>query len=317
VRNVQVLDTIDEPRIDELSRRDEFFWLDVAGPTDEEIDHLADRFGWHKLLREDLKEFNQRPKLDNYGDYMLVVFYGAHFTKDREPALTEVHIIVSGSYIVTFRHAGCHELEQLHARFQARPQGSEQFVVYRVFDTLTDSFFPVLEQIDDQLDSLEDEIIQRPSDEQLQQMFKIKRTLVQLRRVVTPQRDLAQSTIEDIANLPGLDPEQRNFYRDVYDHLIRVSDLIDSYRDLVSGGMDAYLSVVSNRLNVVMKQLTIIATIFLPLTFVTGFFGQNFGWLVRRIDSLWVFLVFGIGGLIVPCVGLWMYFQRSGFFSDE
>jgi magnesium transporter len=314
---MQVLDAIDDRQLDELHSRDEFFWLDVAGPTPEQIDELADRFGWHKLVREDLKEFDQRPKIDNYGDYMLLVFYGARFDADDEPELTEVHIIVSGSYIVTLRHAGCHELEQLHARFQQRPAGSEQFVVYRVLDTLTDSFFPLLEHIDDKIDALEDEIIQSPNNEQLQRMFRLKRFLVRLRRVVTPQRDLAQNTIEDIQDLPGLEPDQRNYFRDIYDHLIRISDLIDSYRDLISSAMDAYLSNVSNRLNVVMKQLTIIATIFLPLTFVTGFFGQNFGWLVRHISSFWVFLVFGIGALLVPCVILFLYFRRAGFLDRD
>jgi magnesium transporter len=314
---MQVLDAIDEPRIADLTGRDEFFWLDVAGPTPEQIDALADRFGWHKLVREDLKEFEQRPKIDNYGEYMLLVFYGAHFDPTGDPELTEVHIIVSGSYIVTLRHKGCNELESLHARFQERPAGSEQFVVYRVLDTLTDSFFPVLEKLDEDIDQLEDDIVQKPTDEQLQRIFKIKRLLVGLRRVVTPQRDLAARAIDDIKDLPGLDPDQTNYFRDIYDHLIRVSDTIDSYRDLVSGAMDAYLSTVSNRMNVVMKQLTIIATIFLPLTFLTGFFGQNFGWLVKNIDSFWVFLAFGIGGLIVSCALLLVYFRRQGFMDRD
>jgi magnesium transporter len=314
---MQVLDAIDEPRIADLTDRDEFFWLDVAEPSDEQIDALADHFGWHKLVREDLKEFQQRPKIDNYGDYMLLVFYGAHFDRNGDPGLTEVHIIVSGSYIVTLRHKGCHELESLHARFQERPAGSEQFVVYRVLDTLTDSFFPVLEKLDEDIDQLEDDIVQKPTDEQLQRIYKIKRLLVGLRRVVTPQRDLAARAIDDIKDLPGLDPDQTNYFRDIYDHLIRVSDTIDSYRDLVSGAMDAYLSTVSNRMNVVMKQLTVIATIFLPLTFLTGFFGQNFGWLVNNLASLWVFLVFGIGGLIVSCALLLVYFRRQGFMDKD
>ncbi|MCW3064394.1 MAG: magnesium and cobalt transport protein CorA [Solirubrobacterales bacterium] len=314
---MQVLEALDESRLDELTHQDEFFWLDIAGPTDEQIDALADRFGWHKLVREDLKEFEQRPKIDNYGDYMLLVFYGAHFGADGDPALTEVHIIVSGSYIVTLRHKGCDELEHLHARFQQRPAGSEQFVVYRVLDTLTDSFFPVLERLDETIDQLEDDIVQHPTDEQLQRIFRTKRLLVTLRRVVTPQRDLAARAIEDIKDLPGLDPDQTNYFRDIYDHLIRVSDTIDSYRDLVSGAMDAYLSTVSNRMNVVMKQLTIIATIFLPLTFLTGFFGQNFGWLVKNISSFWVFLVFGLGSLAVSCAILLWYFRRAGFMSSD
>jgi len=110
---------------------------------------------------------------------------------------------------VTLRHAGCHELEQLHARFQERPAGSEQFVVYRVLDTLTDSFFPVLERLDEAIDQLEDDIVEHPTDEQLQRIFKTKRLLVALRRVVTPQRDLAARAIEDIVDLPGLDPIRR------------------------------------------------------------------------------------------------------------
>jgi magnesium transporter len=138
---------------------------------------------------------------------------------------------------------------------------------------------------------------------------------VALRRIVTPQRDLAARTIDEIVELPGLDADSRNYFRDVYDHLIRISDLIDSYRDLLTGAMDVYLSTVSNRLNVVMKQLTIMATIFLPITALTGFFGQNFGWLVNRIHSLEAFMVLGVGGIVASCVILLVWFRRSGFFD--
>jgi len=310
---VQVLGAIDESRIDGLCQRDEFFWLDVARPTAAQMDHLAERFGWHPLVVEDLAEFDQRPKLESYERYIYLVFYGARTDPDGHPALTEVHLIVSGSYVITVRREDCSELEELHARFERRPAGSEQFVVYRVLDTLTDTFFPVLARIDDEIDELEDAIVRKPGDEELQRVFHLKRFLVTLRRVVTPQRDLAARTIDEIVELPGLSPDSRDYFRDIYDHLIRVSDLIDSYRDLLTGTMDVYLSTVSNRLNGVMKQLTIIATIFLPLSFVVGFFGQNFGWLTGHINSLWVFLVFGIGGLIVPLVALFVWFRRSGF----
>jgi len=310
---VQVLDSIDQTRIADLCEREEFFWLDVAGPTAAQIDQLAERFGWHPLVVEDLAEFGQRPKLESYESYIYLVFYGARMEEDGQPALTEVHLIVSGSYVITIRHEGCHELEELHERFQRRPAGSEQFVVYRVLDTLTDTFFPLLARIDDEIDELEDAIVRAPGDEELQRVFRLKRFLVTLRRVVTPQRDLAARTIDEIVELPGLSPDSRDYFRDIYDHLIRVSDLIDSYRDLLTGTMDVYLSTVSNRLNGVMKQLTIIATIFLPLSFVVGFFGQNFGWLTGHINSLWVFLVFGIGGLVVPLVALFVWFRRSGF----
>jgi magnesium transporter len=134
-----------------------------------------------------------------------------------------------------------------------------------------------------------------------------------MRKVITPQRDMFARAGDDIISLPGLQPGTRDYFRDVYDHLIRISDLIDSYRDLLTGAMDVYLSTASNRLNAIMKQLTIIATIFLPLAFVTGFFGQNFGWMVEHVDSLTAFLPLGGGGLLVPAVALLVYFRRAGF----
>jgi magnesium transporter len=310
---VQVLDAIDDATLDQAASHDEFFWLDLASPEQDEVDALAKRFDWHPLMVEDIANFGQRPKMDSYDEYAYLVFYGARKDDQGQPAMTEVHLVVSGGYIVSIRHAGCHQLDELRARFARRPAGNEQYVVYAVLDTLTDTFFPILEAIDDRIDELEDAIVTQPDDEQLAQVFKLKRSLVVMRRIVTPQRDLAARTIEDINDIPGLDPGTRDYFRDVYDHLIRVSDLIDSYRDLLTGAMDVYLSTVSNRLNVVMKQLTVMATIFLPLTFVTGFFGQNFGWLTGHINSLWVFLVYGIGGLLIPCIALFIWFKRSGF----
>ena len=310
---MKVLDRIDDGVLDSLAKQDEFFWLDLAGPSAEDIGALAKRFGWHELLVEDLANFGQRPKIDNYGDYMLLVFYGARPGEDTVVDLTEVHLVVSGSYIVSVRHAGCNELDQLWRKFEAKPERSEQYVVYAVLDALTDTFFPILSTIDEEIDALEDAIVAKPTDEQLQTVFGLKRSLVLMRRVVTPQRDLAARTIEDIVNLPGLDPDTRDYYRDVYDHLIRISDLIDSYRDLLTGAMDVYLSTVSNRLNVVMKQLTVVATVFLPITALTGFFGQNFGWLVGHIHSLWVFLVYGVGGIVLCTILLMLWFRRGGF----
>lgn len=310
---MRVLDTIDEQAIGELTARDEFFWLDVVDPSDEQLGGLATRFGWHPLVLEDTRRFEQRPKLDRYGDQMLLVFYGARRGEHETPEMVEVHLIVSGSWVITVRRGECSELTTLRTRLRADDAESEQFVVYRILDTLTDTFFPVLEQIDEAIDELEDAIVLEPDDEQLQRVFHLKRSLVTLRRIVTPQRDLAARTIEEIGELPGLDPGTRDYFRDVYDHLIRVSDMVDSYRDLLTGAMDVYLSTVSNRLNSVMKQLTLVATVFLPITALTGFFGQNFGWLVRHVDTLWAFLVFGVGGAATSCVLLYTWFKRNRF----
>ena len=143
----------------------------------------------------------------------------------------------------------------------------------------------------------------------------MKRQLNRLRRVVGPQRDVASQLFGGAAVLPGSDAEAERYFRDIFDHLIRVADLIDSYKDLLTGAMDVYLSTVSNRLNAVMKQLAIIATVFMPLTFLTGFFGQNLSWMVEHIGGFGHFLVFGIGLELMTLAIVLTYFRRRGWLS--
>jgi magnesium transporter len=309
---VRVLTALDRPQIEDLLRRDEFFWLDLEAPADDDISALGEIFGFHALALEDTRKFGQRPKLDQFDQYAFVVFYGARRESDRV-GLTELHLFLSGSYVISIHREPCAELEELRGILERDPDRGEQFVLYKIFDALTDSFFPVLADMDDAIDEIEDSIVLQPTDEQLQQIFGLKRDLIALRRVVTPQRDLFARAIDDITTLPGLEPSKRDYFRDVYDHLIRISDQIDTYRDLLTSAMDVYLSTVSNRLNQVMKQLTIISTIFLPLAFVTGFFGQNFAWLVKHVDTLGAFLAFGIGGIVLPLVLLVGWFRRAGY----
>ncbi|MGH8981944.1 MAG: magnesium transporter CorA family protein, partial [Acidimicrobiales bacterium] len=186
-------------------------------------------------------------------------------------------------------------------------------VVYLVVDALTDSFFPFLSSFDDRIDDLETAILAQPTDSQLGEIFAMKRQLVGIRKVVGPQRDMFAGVISGVTELPGMDDEAERYFRDLYDHLIRIGDMVDGYRDLVSGVMDTHLSTVSNRLNVVMKQLAVIATVFLPLTFLTGFFGQNFSWLVDRIGTFGTFVGVGIGLEVVAVALLFVLFKRRGW----
>ena len=303
---------IDEAAIEKLLKEDRFFWLDLDDPSDEDVGLLGRLFDFHPLALEDTRYFRQRPKLDDYGEYALLVFYGGPPPDSEEmDELREVHMFVSGKYLITIHRAPLPELHEERNKIDGRAIHSEQFVIYRILDALTDSFFPPLEGIDDEIDSLEDAMLAGPSNEQLERVFALKRGLVRMRKVVTPQRDLFARSIDQLGSLPGLQLDERDYFRDVYDHLIRISDLIDSYRDLLSGATDLYLSTQANRQNEVMKQLAIIATIFLPLTFLTGFFGQNFNWLVSHITSAWVFWVFGIGSLVLSCVLLAVFFTRK------
>src|SRR5437588_2229061 len=311
---VPCLRTVDPEHLRELLAKDQFFWLDLASPSPEDIRQLGEIFRFHPLALEDTENFGQRPKLDDYQDHMFLVFYGARENTDDPDLLHEVHLFVSGSYLVTVHRDPIPPLEEQANKIQGQPVHSEQFVLYRVFDALTDTFFPLLAGMDDNIDELEDAVLAGPTDEQLQRLFALKRQLVMLRKVVTPQRDLFARGIDQLSELPGLVLDQRDYFRDVYDHLIRISDLIDSYRDLLSGATDLYLSTVSNRQNEVMKQLAIVGTIFLPLSFITGFFGMNFGWLVRHgIAPTWTFWVLGMGSMVATCIGLLALFRRRGW----
>jgi magnesium transporter len=272
----------------------------------------------HRLAVEALGEFDQRPRLDTYENYVVLVFYGVG-GEGRDPLEPiEGHLLVSGSYVVTVHRESYAHLERLRDHFsRGAVEGSEEFIVYKILDTLADSFFPALAAIDEEIDTLEDAIVTHADRQTLQRIFQLKRGLVELRRIATPQRDLLARTIDEINDLPGFENDTRNYFRDVYDHMIRVSDLIDSYRDLLTGALDVYLSTVSNRLNTVMKRLTVVATIFLPLTFITGFFGQNFGWMVRHVDTFSDFMVFGIGSVVACLVVLLTVFWRAGYLGDE
>ncbi|HEY4452056.1 MAG TPA: magnesium/cobalt transporter CorA [Solirubrobacteraceae bacterium] len=312
---VPCMDTIDEAAIRDHLAGDQFFWLDLTSPSAAELDQLRELFGFHPLALEDALHFGQRPKLDAYGSHVFMVFYGAHQEPgDEDELLHEVQMFISGGYLVTLHRDALPALDEQRERLDGVVLHSEQFLLYRVFDALTDSFFPLLASLDDEIDELEAAILADPNDAQLQRLFALKRMLVAMRKVITPQRDLFARSIDQLADLPGLQLDERDYFRDVYDHLIRISDLIDSYRDLLSNSTDLYLSTVGNRQNEVMKQLAIVGTIFLPLSFITGFFGMNFSWLINRgIASTWSFFVLGLGSMLLTCVLLLRFFKRKGW----
>jgi magnesium transporter len=295
-----------------LLKSDELLWLDLHQPDDATLDRLTSALGIHPLAVEDAKEFGQRPKLVDYDDFSQLVVYGVHQMGD---PLVEVHCFYSERYLVTVRRDDCDAFAILRGRLGQHmiKQPSRLVLLHHLLDTLIDGFFPVLSDFDDRIDSLQDAILAKPTEQQLSDLFTMKRWLIGVRKVVTPQRDMMATLVAGITELPGMTPDIERYYRDLYDHLIRISDLVDSYRDLLTGSMDSYLSTVSNRLNEVMKQLAIIATIFLPLSFLTGFFGQNFAWLVQHIAGAGTFIGLGLGTEVAAVVGLLWMFRRRGW----
>jgi magnesium transporter len=293
----------------------EFFWLDLHKPGEEEFELLRDVFKFHPLALEDSEHFGQRPKLEDYGEFVFIVFFGAAPAPD-EDRLVEIHCFYSDRFLVTVRKDDSPAAEVLRERYAQRPAPAPRpiVLVYRLLDLLTDSFFAALEDFDQRIDDLQDEMLRGPTDKQLNEILGMRRSLIRLKRAVGPQRDLMAGVSTGLVPLPDLDEDAVRYFRDVYDHLIRVSDMIDSYRDLLASGMDVYLSMVSNRLNLVMKRLTLIATIALPLIVISGFFGQNFGAMVRNVDSWPAFIGLGV---IVPLVAIGVllaYLRRRDVF---
>jgi magnesium transporter len=304
----EALLTPDREDVERRLRDKTYFWLDLHQPEPHDIELVGEIFGFHPLALEDSAHFDQRPKIDPYDDYAFIVVYGASGDED---GLVEVHCFSSEHYLVTVRHDDCPAFVELQRRYMKRPDtlSDESMLIYHVVDGLVDSFFPSLSDMDDRIDTLQAEIFANPREEQLQEIFSMKQRLVGLRRVIAPQRDMFAQLVGNVVEIPGISGETTRYFRDVYDHLIRLSEMIDSYRDLLTGVIDVYLSTVANRRDQIMKQLTVLAAIFLPITYITGFFGQNFGFLVKHIGSPAAF-VLGTALQVATVLAILGFFKR-------
>lgn len=291
--------------------RGEFFWLDICPPGPDDYALLRDVFQFHPLAVEDSEHFGQRAKLEEYDDFVFLVVFGAAPDEDR---LVEVHCFYSERFLVTVRRDEAPAFTELRSRFEhGLDPGRPIEVLYRVLDGLVDSFFPVLADFDEPVEAIQAmEAEQRV--EHLSDLHRIRRQLVIVRRAVVPERDLLAKLLVGRVTLPGMTADDEHYFRNVYDHLISLAEQIDGHRDLISGAMDLYQTIASNRLNEVIKKLTVIATIFLPLTFITGFFGQNFPWLVEHIGGPGWFFVLGFGLDLLAVAGMLAFFRRRGWF---
>jgi magnesium transporter len=299
---MQVLDTVDLDAIRALHEREEFFWLDLDSPGDADLDALGALLAIPDLAIEDTKEFGQRPKLDDYGERVLIVFYGAHGTD-----LVEVHVHVSGKEVVTVRRAPCAHLWEARERAATARVRTEQDLVYRVLDALAESLRTLADRHAAEVEHLEEIAFERPKPADRRRMSELRSDLFRLQQIVMPQREMLARGGDLLETLPGLERDvARHPFRDVHDDLVVTSTEIDYLRELLAEAVNVLINQMAGR-------LTIVATIFLPLTFATGFFGMNFGWLVDHISSAESFLVLGVGGMIVPLVIAAVLLLRTGY----
>jgi magnesium transporter len=307
---MEVLTALDAGRIAELRERGEYFWLDLVLPTVDEVDALGQLLGLHPVAVEDTREFGQRPKVDVYEDSVLLVFYAARLRSGEHPMVApiEVHVYVSGNFVVTARHDECTVLDELRDELASAGTGDETYLVYRILDTLTDAFYPVIERLEEVIDALEFDVLGRTRREQLERIYRLRQEVRELYRTLATQRDQFGSTIDALRDLPGLSRGSREYLRDVDDHLAQIAGELQRQNEDLMALTATFYSANADRLNTVATRLTIAATFFVVSTFVTGFFGQNFGWLVRGVNTREDFLIFGVGGLVVPMAALAVVF---------
>jgi magnesium transporter len=315
-QNGQDTEAITENVLAALAGND-FFWLDLddAATDGTVIELLSVHFAFHPLAVAASEKFAQRPRFVDYDKFVYLAVRGAD---PKDDGKSEVHCFWTDRYIVTVHRGDCAAVKSVRDRMKqhhiASTNAAPQLViVYLILNALVDGFFPVLNDFDEKIDALEDDILKAPTEAQLGVLFDMKRSLMNMRKVIAPQRDMMASINSGISNVPGMTDEAARYFRDLYDHLIRLADLVDSYRDLLSSVMDTHLSTVSNRLNVVMKQLAIIATVFLPLSWLTGFFGQNFSFLVSHLTGVGTFVGLALGTEIVAVALLFMLFKKRGW----
>ena len=308
--------TSDDFKPDEVEQAlhsDEILWLDLHDSSDESLALLRDVFAIHPLAVEDALEFGQRAKIEEYENFVSVVFFGANIVGQ---PMIEVHCFFAENFLVTMHREPCVAFEGTRTAMARHHTGlaARVIVLHHVLDSLSDSVFPMLAAFDDKVDTIQDEILIKPQPEQQEALFALRRWLSDVRKVVAPQRDMLNALLSQRVDIPGMNKESEPYFRDLYDSMVKINDQVDTHRDRLSSSMDTYMSQMSNRQNDVMKQLTIMATIFLPLTYLTGFFGQNFGWLVNSVGSWEEFFGIGVGTEAVAVIFLLVLFKRRGWF---
>jgi magnesium transporter len=290
-------------------------WIDLRAQDEASLKLLADRFGFHPLTIEDCLHVDQRPKLEEYGDYLFVVIHGFSCPSGKPDQMMahELHAFLGANYLVTVHEDPIEPLEKVWQRAAGEPvlgRRGPDFLLYLVADAVVDANFPILDVVADALEEIEDAVLERARRADLQRIFSLKRTLVEMRKVLSPQRDVF--SLLSKRGDPRVSEKTSLYFRDIYDHLYRIAESIEAARDLLGNALDAYLSMSANRTNEIMKRLTLLSAVFLPLTFITGFFGQNFDHLPFHSD-LFMYSMIATCGLIPTAMVL--LFKRSGWFD--
>jgi magnesium transporter len=249
-------------------------WHDIRDPESSELDELAQRYHLHPLHIEDCRHRNQIAKVEVQNGYLFVVLKPVDIEDDYSLTVGDIDFFIAPEFIITVQETKCHSLTQTLDRVHTLPsQLRSDQLFYRIADAVVDSYYPILDRLSDRIDELEDEALSHPEPKLLEQVFHIKRALIEFRRVMANTRDVAGHLLRE--QYPIIQHDMMPFIRDVYDHTVRALDLIEVHRDLVTGTTELYLSSVANRTNQVMKALTVFGAVATPALVITGMYGMN------------------------------------------
>jgi magnesium transporter len=290
-------------------------WVDFVSEPPATSQPILEGFGFHPLAIDDALQETHVPKLDDWGDYLYIVLNHMDMSQNGqiwEPDIDELDVFLGKNYVVTHHDHRITAVDDTWVacdRDERNLHEGADHLLYRIADNLVAAYMPAVEKIDAAIDEIEGQVFDQPSPRTLENLFALKRVLVAMRRIILPQREVLNKLARDEYQV--IDPKDRVFFRDIYDHLVRLHDINESLRDLVGGALDMYLSVINNRMNEVMKTLTVITTLFMPLTFVTGFFGMNFfeppGTLNQWTTNPVFYIVLAINIVLPITMYIWMH----------
>lgn len=296
-------------------------WIKVSGLHDvEKLKTIWSYFDLHPLIQEDIVHPSQRPKVEQYENCTFIVVRALYYSEEHQAIETEqISLVLGGHFVLSFQETETPFFAPILTRLSAAAgrmrKAGPDYLTYALIDTIVDYYFKVLETISEQIEAVEDELMEDPTPETFQHIHRLRRTIIHFRKTVWPLRDVLNSTIRD--GSPFIAEETNIYLRDVYDHMVQVIDNIENYRDMVTGMHDMYMSHVGHKMNEVMKVLTIIATIFIPLTFIAGIYGMNFDpgaspWNMPELGWYWGYPA-AMGLMAVIGVIMVIWFRRKGW----
>ena len=298
-------------------------WLDVDSPDGDlgRVEALFhDVFHFHPLAIEDALQDCHVPKVDDWSKYLYLVFHSIDFDPETDDLrLHELDIFLGSNYLVTYHTEPIKVLESVRRNLErddgVRLKDGADHLLYNILDLGTADYLSAIEHLDEAIDQAQDEVFHAPSPQTLQTIFRVKRAAVRVHRIIAPQREVVNKLARD--KFAQIDDQDRPYFRDVYDHLVRLHDITETLRDLIAGALDTYLSAISNRTNEIMKTLTLVTVMFLPMSFLAGFFGMNFfgealafqSWLPKAL-LFWA----SVGAMLSTPLAMWIWAKRRRWF---